>query len=187
MDLLEAIKSRRAIRKFQAKKVPSEILEKAFELAKWAPGIEAFRTWDYTIVTGERRDRLVDIIGHNTMHLREMLMAMGKESRKKAVEFYATLGGAPVIALVSAPQLKEEWQRKSLHLLYGTELQTLWLALCQLGLGLCPITLAPWVQERIREELGLGRQEIIIGLAIGYPDEQPEPPKKSKPRLKYIK
>jgi len=97
MDLFEAIKSRRAIRKFQAKKVSSEVLEKTLELARWAPGTQAFRTWNYTIVTGAKRDRLASIIGYNTMHLRELLIAMGKESREKTIQFYGDLGGAPVI------------------------------------------------------------------------------------------
>ena len=50
MNTLEAIRSRRSIRKFQEKKVPREILEQIVSEAAWAPSWKNTQTARYHVV-----------------------------------------------------------------------------------------------------------------------------------------
>lgn len=50
-ELGELIKTRRSVRKFQAKPVPEEVLLKALDLATWAPNGGNHQPWRFLIVT----------------------------------------------------------------------------------------------------------------------------------------
>ena len=50
MDLAEAIRNRRTIRKYLDKDVPDELLVQAFELARWAPSGGNFQSWKFLVV-----------------------------------------------------------------------------------------------------------------------------------------
>ncbi len=50
MDLEEAIKSRRTIRKFQDREVPTELILKAISLACWAPNPGNAQSWKFFVV-----------------------------------------------------------------------------------------------------------------------------------------
>jgi nitroreductase len=50
MDLAQAIVNRRTIRKYLNKDVPDELLDKAFDLARWAPSGGNFQTWKFLVV-----------------------------------------------------------------------------------------------------------------------------------------
>lgn len=53
MDLAEAIRTRRSIRKYQDREVPLDMIFKAIELATWAPNNGGFQSWKFFVV----RDR----------------------------------------------------------------------------------------------------------------------------------
>jgi nitroreductase len=50
MDLAQAIRNRRTIRKYLDKDVPEELLVQAFELARWAPSGGNFQSWKFLVV-----------------------------------------------------------------------------------------------------------------------------------------
>ncbi|HXZ36796.1 MAG TPA: nitroreductase family protein, partial [Thermodesulfobacteriota bacterium] len=56
MELAEAIKGRRSIRKFKAQPVPREKLEKILELAMWAPSGMNRQDWYFVVVQGPKRE-----------------------------------------------------------------------------------------------------------------------------------
>ena len=51
MELLEAIRTRRAIRRFKKEPVPPELIEKLLEAARWAPSAMNSQPWEFIIVT----------------------------------------------------------------------------------------------------------------------------------------
>lgn len=60
MDLIDAIKKRRSIRKYTDKKVPAEIIRSALELALLAPNSSNGQTWDfYWVKSPDKKGRLV--------------------------------------------------------------------------------------------------------------------------------
>ena len=50
MDLLEAIKGRRSIRKYKPDPIPEEILNKVLEAVKWAPSWSNTQCWEVIVV-----------------------------------------------------------------------------------------------------------------------------------------
>lgn len=60
MDLFEAIKNRRSIRKYSSKKVPPEVISKALEYALLAPNSSNGQTWDfYWVKSDEKKQKLI--------------------------------------------------------------------------------------------------------------------------------
>lgn len=59
MDLFEAIKNRRSIRKYTDKKVPTEVISKALEHALLAPNSSNAQTWDFYWVKSEDKKKLL--------------------------------------------------------------------------------------------------------------------------------
>ncbi|MHB8842034.1 MAG: nitroreductase family protein [Candidatus Aquicultor sp.] len=176
MELLEGIKTRRAIRKFKKQEVPKEVIERLLEDSRWAPVVAAFKGWDFVIVKGEMRDRLADLLTQNTVILRDLFAMMDPDSEKKALEYYRNLGDAPTLMFVTIPELPEEqrWEYSFQVLTATTEFMQVWLLAHREGLGACGITVPPYIGKQIQEELGLEGREIIYGMSLGYPDEQPE-------------
>ncbi|MHB8842484.1 MAG: nitroreductase family protein [Candidatus Aquicultor sp.] len=54
-----------------------------------------------------------------------------------------------------------------------TELMLIWLLAHNAGLAACGIVVPPYVGQQICEELGIEGRDIIVGISLGYPDEQP--------------
>ncbi|MGD8775867.1 MAG: nitroreductase family protein, partial [Syntrophobacterales bacterium] len=61
MDLYDAIKGRRSIRKFKQTPVAKDLLEKIFDIALWAPSGMNRQNWKLFVLTGERKEELVSI------------------------------------------------------------------------------------------------------------------------------
>lgn len=188
MDLAEGIQKRRVIRKFKETPVPRDLLERLFDLAKWSPVGSSFKVWEYTVVEGEARDRVANCICQNTTLLRDILAQTTPEMRQKAIDFYQDVGGAPVIVIVAMPQIRRSWERKMTTLCFGTELQNLLLAAFSLGLGGCPVTMPPWVENETRKTLGIEEGwDIVTAIVLGYPDEEPEPIPREPVKVRYVK
>lgn len=186
MEFNEGIRNRRAIRKFQTKQVTKKVLESVFDLAKWVPVIDLFHQWSYHVIQGEKRDRAVNLISQNTVHLRDLLEHVDDISREKALNFYPDLGGAPVIILQTIPIIPVQWDRKYMILISGVALSVLLNSIHCHGLGACGITVSPWVEDKLRSEYGLEDRELLTGLAVGYPAESPEIPAKSPEQVLYL-
>ena len=51
MELTEAIRKRRSVRKYRDEAVPAEVLEELLNLACWAPSAENEQPWYYVALT----------------------------------------------------------------------------------------------------------------------------------------
>ncbi len=61
MDLYEAIKGRRSVRKFKSTPVPKDLIEKIFEVSLWAPSGMNRQTWKFFVLAGGCKEELVSI------------------------------------------------------------------------------------------------------------------------------
>lgn len=62
MNVLEAIRNRRSIRKYLSKPVEREKLDKILEAGRWAPSASNKQPWHFVIVTNEdKRKELADV------------------------------------------------------------------------------------------------------------------------------
>ena len=81
MDLSEAIKGRRSIRKFKTQPVPKETIEKILDLALWAPSGMNQQEWYFVVVRGEKKEALLKLFAaaFETVkaHQREKMLLVG--------------------------------------------------------------------------------------------------------------
>jgi coenzyme F420-0:L-glutamate ligase/coenzyme F420-1:gamma-L-glutamate ligase len=63
MDALDAIRTRRSLRRLSGRAVPHELIDDVLELAGTAPAPHHTRPWRYVIVLPRSRERLVEAMG----------------------------------------------------------------------------------------------------------------------------
>ncbi len=63
MDAVDCILTRRSIRRYKPDPLPQGVLERIIELASWAPSWANTQCVRYFAVTGQLKDRLVDLLG----------------------------------------------------------------------------------------------------------------------------
>ena len=61
MELLEAVKGRRSIRRYKRDPVPQELVRDVIEAATWAPSAKNGQQWRFTVLTGRAKKGLTDV------------------------------------------------------------------------------------------------------------------------------
>ena len=167
MDLIEGIKGRRSVRKFQDKAVPHDVLEQVIDIAAYAP------TWKNTQI-----NRYVAIEG------RDKIDYIAKEYAPFNLK---TLSNTPLLIAQTFVKNRSGFERDGSYTtdreggwqMYdcGIGAQTLALAAHEAGLG----TVIMGIFDRIGLEKYLEipeDQELIALIAVGYPDEEPVAPRR---------
>lgn len=164
--VLDAIKSRRSIRKYKSTPVPDELIDKIVEAGTYAASGKSMQPWKVVVVKDEKTKNRIRIANAKVL---------GKD--ENADPFY----GAPVYIIVLAERANPN------HLYDGTlMLGNMMLAAHALGLGSCWINRArqEFDQDEWKEwlkSIGIeGEYEGIGHLSLGYPDGEPHPAKERK-------
>lgn len=149
MDVLEAIKERRSIRKYEPKAVPEEKLTQILEAGRWAPSAGNSQPWRFIVV----RDEEV------------------KNELARVAAYGRFLAQAPVaIAVVIDPQASNHPVEDG-----AAATQNMLLAAHALGLGTCWIgSYGSGYEDRAKEVLGIPRDKRVLSLiSLGYAAESP--------------
>jgi nitroreductase len=195
-DLLKIIKTRRSIRRYKDKYVPDELLEKIIEAGRWSPSGDNGQPWRFIIVRDpETKNALGKIAAEGsgrrftaeyfTGRMQERFEGLKDPDKKDRAfrkltsgEVSSFLANAPVIIIVCAKL--DVWDVP-----YDSAMatQNMLLMARTLGLGSC-VVVAPVSDMRddikVMELLKIPHgYKVIAPLAIGYPDESPNP----RPRL----
>lgn len=128
--------------------------------------------WHYHVATGAARAEVGKIIAQATVHLVEYIDQLGPERYEYALQWYSSLGDAPVVIGVSmgSPTSKRDGTNKMLAV--GASIENLLLAATAQGLGACNVTFTSWVREEIDEFFDIPEDRMIVAMiAIGYPSE----------------
>ena len=160
MEALEAIKTRRSIRKFRSDPVPEEILEQILDAARWAPSAKNSQTWKFIVIKDLKI--ITDIA--------------------EVLQWGRFLPQAPVvIAVVVDPRLTPHPVEDGTLAAYS-----MLLAIHALGLGGCWVD-PSYREEIIAPMLGISEEERLICLIpIGYADETPVMPRKELKDIVFI-
>lgn len=193
-DLESLARDRRSIRYFLPKPVPTELLHSCLRTAQLSPSNSNTQPWRLYLATGAALDRIRDALmaaaqvgGPQIAPLHDAFnhfrSAFGKklygplgynisredtETRRKLVLRNYEFFGAPIAGVVCYDKrLGEPCDLMGV----GMWLQTLMLALTEKGLGSCAQVSVAGYPEVMRKEMAIEEgHEIIIGLAIGWPD-----------------
>ena len=176
MEVYEAIMGRRSIRKFDSAPVERVVVERLITAANAAPSSANAQPWHFHVTTGASRDAICGVTALSTVHLQEYLDMLPPNDYQAAERFFASLGDAPVVIVVSVPIAEDEASRINDVLATGCAVENMMLAAYAEGLGCCNITFSFWVRDKLSELLAIGGDREIIALVLlGHPGEIPEP------------
>lgn len=157
MDLMEAIKTRRSIRKFKETLVPENLLKEVLNAARLAPSADNAQPWKIIVVRDEQVKQKVTQACNGQKFLVQapiVLVICGIPE-----EAFQTVGGYMSSHVIDA----------------SIALDHVTLAAHSLGLGTCWV--AWFKEEKVKDILGIPEDVRVVALTpLGYPDESPERP-----------
>ena len=152
MDVFEAIKTRRSIRKYRQEPIPNEKLESIFEAARLAPSAANRQPWRFVVVQDADRKKALAEAANNQTFLRD---------------------AAAIVAALGDPDVSARWFEKDPMI----ALEHMALAATALGYGTCWI--GAFDEDAVKRLLKIPvKMKIVALLPIGIPDETPT----SRPR-----
>ena len=167
--VLEAIKSRRAIRSYEDKPVPESAIQTMLEAATYAPSAINVQPWKFTIITNKAEMKRISDIAKPA--LIRMLPDVGDEGlvglkKRLSDPNYNIFYNAPLLIFVSGA--------KSPYAVYDCSMaaQNMMLTAYTLGIGSCWIgTAVPAANDsKIKPSLGIPEDhEVHAAVIFGYP------------------
>jgi coenzyme F420-0:L-glutamate ligase/coenzyme F420-1:gamma-L-glutamate ligase len=189
MDALEAIRTRRSLRQFDARPVPRELLDEALALACMAPAPHHTRPWRYVVVSPERRAALAEAMGaawrgdlERDGHPEALIDKLLRKSHRQITE-----APALVLACLTHEGLREwpderrarnEWAMAQQSA--GAGMQNLMLAAHALGLASYWISAPLFAPEAAAEALSLpedyvAQAFVVVGYSAAGASPKPRP------------
>jgi len=152
MDVFEAIRVRRSVRKYRSDPIPDDVMDKMLEALRLAPSACNYQPWRFVVV---RDDQIRDALArasHNQMFMAEapvIIVGCGFPG-----EAYKRMGGSGSSAEIDVT----------------IALDHLTLAAAEAGLGTCWI--GAFDERAVKDILDVPRQAKVVALTpLGYPAE----------------
>ncbi len=190
MELEEAIRGRRSVRRFAPRPVPPEVVRELAEAAALAPAPHHTRPWRLVLLNPQARARLAEAMGRAWRRDLEADGIAAQKAHQLLERSRRRLLAAPVL-LLSCLDLSQAhpWpdprrqraERDMFVQSLGAALQNLQLLAHARGLGSCLLGAPLFCQEEVREALSLHPSwEPMFLVEIGYPSPcyrpRPRPP-----------
>ena len=186
MTVVDAIRSRRSIRRYTERPIPAEVIERLLTAATWAPSAHNRQPWRFATLTApEAKERLARAMGDR---LRADRLADGDDPgavARDADRSYARLTGVPVVIVVCLTMADmdsyPDTRRKKAEYLMAAQsvamaVQNLLLAAHAEGLGACWMCAPLFCADVVREALSLPDDwEAQALITLGYPANAGKP------------
>jgi len=195
MDIFTAMQQRRSARAYLDKPVARAAIEEIFNYAGRAPSAINLQPWEYVVVYGQEKDRLVrrllkvhaelqvpcgpgtstrppEIFTRRSRAASDLMeprvAETGQTLNRFVEEGSCSFYGAPTAIIITIDRLFP----KTRYLDLGLSVSYLLLAAEAKGLGTCPIGLITAYAADIADVLSIPEnKEIVLGIALGYADE----------------
>ena len=149
MDVFEAIRSRRSIRKYRQEPIPDDRMEMIFEAARLAPSAANRQPWRFIVVRDAGRKKALAGAADNQAFLSD---------------------AAVIVAAVGDPEASARWHERDPMI----ALEHMALAAAALGYGTCWI--GAFDEDAVKRLLKIpAKVRVVALLPIGIPDETPAP------------
>jgi nitroreductase len=197
MDAIECIKTRMSIRKFKPDPVPTDVLMKIIDTAKWSPSYKNSQPWEVVIISGAKKEALSTmliellekgaaptpdlpeprswphVIGARIDALmKKRSEVTGKdlndpEVRRKSKIANFRFYGAPHGILLFQDGSLTDWSIFDM----GLFAQSIMLTANAQGLGTVPQAFLTDYAAQVKKFLGISEaKRMVLGISIGYPD-----------------
>ena len=182
MELLQAIKERRTIRKFKPDPVPRELLEKIIKNSMWAPSAMNTQPWKFYVFTEDARQGLISVAEGCLDQLDSRMEKMFDGAMRNMIRgYFKDFGGAPaIVVVVSHLPAEAVYQKASLYAACAA-MQNLMLLAHEAGLGTCWMMGPLWVEADIINYLNCPGWGLVGITPVGWPEHTPPaPPRKDE-------
>lgn len=171
MAILEELKNRRAIRNYETKEIPHEIIEGLLEAATWAPNDRLREPWSFYVVQGEAKRRYEDLA---EQYLQERFPTKPNLIQSSLEVVRST----PLMIIVTSDIVPNDVDASEDNE-YATccAIHSMWLAAKEFGLGLVWRTRGVGLvrDERLLHFIGNPSNKKVIGtIFAGYPKQGQE-------------
>ncbi|MXZ81013.1 MAG: nitroreductase [Gammaproteobacteria bacterium] len=198
MNVSEAIRNRKSVRKFLDREVDPKAVEAILDTARWAASGTNAQPWEVVVVTGERKKSLGDRVEsayrqgiRGRMEYNYYPVDWKEPFKRRRIECGKALYGALKIGREDTERRQSQWaanyrafdapvmmlffmdryMETGSYLDYGIFLQSIMLAAMDHGLATCPQAALGEYPDIVKRELGYGEDHVLIcGLALGYED-----------------
>ncbi len=172
MELMDAIRDRRAVRRYTPQDVPDALVADLIEAAVWAPSAVNQQPWAFLAVRG--RSRLAAFSERAKEHLFAVLpqaLELHERSDELRQPGYNVFHGAGVLITVLAKPARYAPAEDCC-----LAAENLMLAAHGFGLGTCPVGFVrPWLNlSDVKDELGIPQNyEAVMPIVVGFPADAP--------------
>ena len=171
-EVMNAILTRRSIRKFTADPIPAEVLEDLVKAALHAPSGMGKQTWQFIVVTNQE-------IIHRLCGL------IGTELGREGYDMYG-----PAAVIIPSNEKESPWGKED----NACAMENIFLAARSYGVGSVWINQMQNINDRpavraLLDEIGVPADHVIYGVAaLGYADPSvPVEPKGRTGKVVYVK
>jgi nitroreductase len=170
MDLMEAIKGRRSIRKYKPDPVSEEALRVLMEAVRWAPSWANTQCWEVIVVKDPKvKSELATALPKTNPALSSMTEA-------PLVIVLCGKKGVSGFKKGEAATVKGDW------LMFDTGIAMQNLCLAAYGLGLGTVVVGLFDHKKVEEILGVSQNaEVVAMTPLGYPAVEGGAPKRKEP------
>jgi len=169
MDLMDAIKGRRSVRKYKPDPVPEEALQRIMEAVRWAPSWANTQCWEVIVVKEPK------IKSELATTLTKTNPALSSMADAPIVIVLCGKKGVSGFKKGEAATVKGDW----LMFDTGIAMQTLCLTAHSLGLG--TVVVGMFDHKKAEEILGVSQNtEVVAMTPLGYPAAEGSSPKRKE-------
>lgn len=182
MELLEAIKTRRSVRRFRSDQISEQTIRELLEVAVWAPSGMNVQPWVFAVVQNR------ELLHHLSEQAKTRLL--NKIEEIPVLERYSRL--------MSNPKFNIFYDAPTLVLIYGDTgsptfrldcslaAQNLMLAAWDRGIGSCWIGFAHFICDtpKVKRILNVSSgHELVASIILGYPAKVSSKSRRNAPRI----
>ncbi len=175
MDVLEAIRTRRSIRRWTDQPVADDLIEQILTAGQWSPSAGNYQPWAFIVVTSQVTKDRIHAIAEESKNLSRIWSPQYRDGERRG--YIQDLSQMPVGIAVFADKRKAppHTDGETGHIVSAAmATQNMWLAAHALGLGAC--LWSHMIADKMRVVLGMPIHWDYIGLlGIGYTAEAGSP------------
>lgn len=182
-EFYDLVRKRRAIRRYEDRAIPDELLERLLSTAMWAPSAHNRQPWRFAVLTSfASKDKLARAMG---ARLRQDRLRDGDAAdmiERDVSRSYERISGAaaviPFFLSMSDMDQYPDRRRNEAERLMAVQsvamaVQNLWLLAAAEGLGACWLCAPLFVPDLVRETLAVPDDWEAQGLlTLGWPAEE---------------
>ena len=170
MDLMDAIRGRRSIRKYKPDPVPEEVLRTLLEGVRWSPSWANTQCWEVIVVKDQ------NVKSELAVTLAKTNPALSSMTEAPLVVVLCGKKGVSGFKKGEATTVKGDW------LMFDTGIAMQNLCLTAHALGLGTVVVGNFDHKKAEEILGVPQSaEVVAMTPLGYPATEGSAPKRKEP------